>query len=344
MGPVTPLLAIVEAWRKKDSHTEFIWVGTPHGPERASIEAYGIPFLSLPVARLPRHPSVEWFTFPFVFLFAWFKSIIIISKQMPDLIASAGGYTSVPVVFAGRMFGIPSWLHQQDVRPILTSRILAPWVDRITVAWEQSLSAFPHEKTKWIGNPARSSVLKGSKETALKEFGLDPNKPTVLIVGGGTGSVWINQAMDKIAPKLVVSANILHLSGKGKHFLQGTQIPGWRVIDFLKEMNNAYAVADLVVSRAGMGAITELSALSKAVIFIPLPHSAQEDNVRVLADAVEVMEQDTSPDRLLHKIETLLVDVQRRKQLGEKLFRLLRTDVADEIVEMLKELIKKHTR
>lgn len=345
MGPVTPLLAVVEAWRQQQPDVKFLWVGTPRGPERALVERYGIPFLSLPVARFPRYVSIEWLTFPFLFLAGFIQSIRLIRSFQPQLIASAGGFTSVPITLAGWFFFVPSWLHQQDVQPLLTSRLLAPLVDLITVTFEQTVSVFAKQKTRLLGNPVRASMLNGSVQEARDLFRLDVTKPTVLVFGGGTGSTWINQAIEHIAPTLLAQANVIQLTGRRKMIDHPQSITGWFQAPFLyEEMKHAYAVADVVVSRAGMGSMTELAALSKATILVPLPSSAQERNAEVLGDCVEVIHQTQQPEELLQMIEALLEDATRRTTMGQALHRAIQTDVADELVTLLEELAKsKHT-
>ncbi|NBS42006.1 hypothetical protein EBS80_05120, partial [bacterium] len=154
---MTPLLAVAEVWRSMDPTVEFVWVGTPNGPDRAAVEAAGIRFVSLPVARLTRYPSVEWLTLPVNLFRAARGAWAILKHEAPNLVATAGGYTGVPLVAAARMMGIHSWLHQQDVEPILSSKLCAPFCDLITVAFEASLAAFPSEKTHVVGNPVRES-------------------------------------------------------------------------------------------------------------------------------------------------------------------------------------------
>src|SRR3989339_695947 len=294
MGPVTPLLALVETWRNKRTDVDFVWIGTPKGPERSFVERYQIPFYTVPVARIPRYLSIEWLTFPFAFLCAFLKSIFFVVTLRPHVIVSAGGFTSVPVVFAGKLLLVPSWLHQQDVYPILTSLLLAPIVNKISVAFEQSYNSFLPEKTMLLGNPVRPSVLRGSKAEAMKAFALNPHKPTLLVFGGGTGATWINHAMQELASDLVLEMNVIHVTGKGKQ-IPLDSLQDYHQVEFLyEELADVYAVADLVVSRAGMGSITELSALSKPTIFIPLPNSAQELNLDPFEGCVRVVEQHAS--------------------------------------------------
>ena len=337
MGSVTPLLAVWEAWRASDSRVTAVWVGTAHGPERTVVEAQGISFLTLPAVRVPRYFSLEWLTSPFTFLVAFSKAINIVRSQKPNLVASAGGYTAVPIVYAAKLLGVRVWVHQQDVELTKTTRLTVPFADLVTVAWERNRNDLG-DRVKLVGNPVRPSLLKGSRERSREAFSLNRQKPTVLVVGGGTGSAWINEAIDTVAGSLTQHANVIHLTGRNKAI--EPQHPDHHVREFVDEhMADALAVADVVVCRAGLATITELAALSKAAVMIPLPHSPQEANAQMVADACVVLDQrHTTPEQLLEQIVALLGDNKRRADLGAKMHSKLRTHIADEIVEMLKAL------
>ena len=339
LGPVTPLLAVVEAWRAQDDSVEFVWIGTPHGPERKLVEERGIQFFDLPVARLPRYPSVEWITLPFKFASAFIKAAQLIRSQKPDLVASAGGYTAVPVVWCARMLGVAVWVHQQDVETILTNRLTAPFARLVTVAWKENLESF--KRGVVVGNPVRESVLKGDHDAAVNHFDLNKEKPTVLVVGGGSGAVWINKQFAEIADQLVERANVIHLTGRGKMIDRlKTVHSDYHAYEFLSdEMADALVSADLVVSRAGLGMITELSAMAKASVFIPLPHSPQESNARAVEGAaVIVHEGESSAEDLLEIIIDLLSHPEERKRLGDRLGDVLDTGGAQQIIDRLKSL------
>ncbi len=341
LGPVTPLLAVIEALKEKQPDAVFVWVGTPHGPERDLLERRGIRFLHIPAARLPRHPSIEWLFLPFKFVWSMYRSWSILSKEKPDVLVGAGGYTSVPLLVLGRFFGIPSWIHHQDVAGLLTHTILSPFVSKITVSWEPSLGLFPAKKTSLVGNPVRKEVLSGSRARAVREFDLDLSFPTVFVTGGGTGAKWINESMFAIADELAKSANVIHITGKGKMVKQDLPLR-YHAVEFLdEEMADAFSVADVVVSRAGMGTMTELAAMAKSVVLIPIPNSPQVVNASVVSESVKVVDQDgTTPQMLLEMITALLGNDDRRKKMGFRLRTLLRTDVAPELADMILELGK----
>lgn len=336
LGPVTPLLAVAESWKKRDPEIEFVWVGTKQGPEREFVEKEGIRFRSITVARLVRHVSVEWIFMPFRFFAACLQACVILAREKPNLIAAAGGYTSVPIVIVGSFMGIPSWIHQSDVHPIMTNRLLAPFATWITVAWEKTKRAFPSSKTFVIGNPVREVVRNGIKARAEIMFGCDPKKPIVFVFGGGTGAQWINEAITEVRDELLTIANVIHVTGKGK---LGSAVlkPGYFVIEsMIDEMPDAYAIADVVVSRAGAGAISELAALKKAAIIIPLPNSPQEENAKAIEQAALVLHQNAiTPQELLNQIRRLLNDPLVRLGMGQHLGLALETDCAEKIVEML---------
>lgn len=338
LGPVTPLLAIIEEWRRKDSSARFVFVGTPHGPERELMAREHIEFHCLPMAKFPRYPSLEWLTLPFRLVAALYAAWRILKKEKPALIVSAGGYTSVPLIIIGWFQKIPSLVHQQDIRPLLSNKIIAPFASVITVAWNKSLSGF--SKGKLLGNPVRLSFLQTSREEALKHFGLNENKPTILFLGGGTGSLWLNKCVSEIIDELLARANVIHLTGKGK-MVEKKSVGDYHVFELLTdEMPLAFAAADLVVCRAGMATITELAATKKAAIIVPLPNSPQEDNAAVLDGAVVVLKQaETAPADLLKEIFRLLDNPSVRVELGENLSKLLKTEVAGEMMEIGQTLI-----
>lgn len=341
MGPVTPLLAIAERWKRIDPKVELVWVGTKHGPEKSAVEDEGIAFLYIPVARLPRYFSFEWFTLPFNLLRALVLSWLILGREKPDLIVSAGGFTGVPIIVTGWLRRVPSWIHQQDAVPLLANRLVVPFAKLITVAWKTSLKSFPKNKTQWVGNPVRPSILEGKRDKAYELFGLDLRWPTVLIFGGGSGSSWLNHMLEEIGGWLEKQANVIHVTGRGKIKRKLEHMgPRYHTYEFLThEMAHALAAADVVVARAGMGTIGELAALRKPAILIPLPSSLQEQNVKLLKDtgaAIILQQRTTTTGDLKKAISDLLADQTKRQQLSNRLHELLPTEIEESLVELVK--------
>ncbi|MBI4714258.1 UDP-N-acetylglucosamine--N-acetylmuramyl-(pentapeptide) pyrophosphoryl-undecaprenol N-acetylglucosamine transferase [Candidatus Uhrbacteria bacterium] len=342
LGSVTPLLALVEAWRKRDVSVEFVWIGTKNGPERKLVEEeYAIRFFQISVARFPRYFSIELLFLPIQFLRALIASVKVVIKEKPNVVIGAGGFTQVPVIFSAWIFGVSSAIFQTDVQPLLSNKLVIPFVKNIFVAWKQTVSFFlkpntKHPKPIFTGVPVRESLLHGSKGKAIERFHLDKNKLTVLVFGGGTGAEWLNEQIFEIAPQLCKKANILHLTGIGKRS-ELAQVEGYVAVESLgKEMADVYAVADLVVARAGIGTIAELSALRKPAILIPLPNSIQEDNASALKDSARVLVQENiTSEILLKEICLLLNNSDVRTQYSSCISSILRTDVADDIIDYI---------
>lgn len=342
LGPVTPLLALVEAWRARKSDVEFLFVGTPHGPERAMVvDQYHLPFESILPVRFPRFFSIEWFLLPFRAVLVLIQSWKLLCRHEPDVIVGAGGFTQVPLVMIGRALGTPSIVLQTDVSPLLSTRFSSPFVSQILIAWNETMRAFPLQKTRVVGVPVRASLQTGLRERAIKRFDLDPDKRTLLVFGGGSGSLWINEQIAQIIVQLKQEMNVIHITGRDKA-LTSTQT-GYVVAEYLEHgMEDVYAAADLVVCRAGLGTISELSALGKPAILIPLPNSAQEKNARLLETrgAARVLDQSTTTsEQLLREIRMLIRDEVRRNKYRQQIGHVLRTDVADEIIDIIESKI-----
>lgn len=340
LGPVTPLLAVAEAWRKIDPSVEFVWVGTPHGPERALVEAAGIPFESLPVLRLTRYPSWEWLRWPVDAARTFVVAMRVLRRTQPHLVATAGGYTGVPLALLAWVRGIPVWAHQPDVRVLLSTKCVAPFSRLITTAWKKTTSVLPPEKTVWIGSPVRERAM--ANPALLNDEGivLDPNVPTVLVFGGGGGAQWLNETIGEVQTDLSMQANVVLLTGPKKRLTRVQESSGRihcveRLVDAMPE---ALRAAEVVVCRAGMGTIADLAHFEKAAILIPIPGSAQEDNAQELqnAHAAVVLDQArTTPQFLRDQILVLLDDNARRQALGSQLSRVVPTDIAAHLVRLI---------
>lgn len=333
LGPVTALLAVVRAWRRRGGAPVFVWAGTPSGPERVLIEAEGIIFYAIPVFRLPRYVSLEWILLPWSALRALWASWRLLVRVRPEILLSAAGFTSVPVAWACWLKKIPIVLHNQDVAAVLASKLIAPCADEVTVAWPQTLAELDGA-ARVIGNPVDVRP-NGRSEAAA---------PLVLFVGGGTGSQWLNARVYELTSRLSGEARILHVTGRTRSF-EPPVYPGYTTVELLDRtaMTHALEQASVVVSRAGMGLLSELAALKKAAILVPLPDSPQERNAAAARDAhgaIVCIQAQTTADDLLREIRELLSHPDRRRALGEQLSLALPTEsAADTFVEIAQELL-----
>ena len=334
LGPVTPLLAVAAEWRKRDPQVKLTWIGTPDGPERILIEQAKIPFVSFAAPKFDRD---RWWTWPIVpFALAWscVRAFQILGDVEPTMMMSAGAYVSVPFAWMGKLRGIPTWIHQLDVIPGLANKLMAPVATRISVTWEENVKDFGTGKTFVVGAMIRPFLRLGDATTAKELFGLNKNKPTVFVIGGGTGASRLNDAMSVIGAELVRHANVIHLTGKGKMLSALESIgDGYAAREFLGEgIADVYAAADVVVCRAGMGTIAELVALGKPAIVLPLA-GHQEANAKALEDrgAAEVLHHIT-PQTLLQAILRYTDHSERRDAMVTKIRSVFPTNGDERIV------------
>lgn len=343
LGPVTPLIALAEVWREQDSSVVFSWIGTPNGPENEIIEKQHITFYELSAPKLDRYKKWQWiFVFP-QFIVSCIKAFALLKNISPHMVFTAGGYVSVPVVIMAWFLRIPCWVHQLDVTPGIANRIMAPFAKRVTVTWEESKDVFSDRKTSVVGGLVRPDVLHGNAKAFQKQYYLDPELPTVGVLGGGTGATAINDMLQAIVPDLAKRMNIVHLAGKGKldeelQDIQGRYTPR----EFFTDMADLYAVADVIVARAGMGTILEIAALRKPTILIPIPNSHQEANAKVLEDkgAARVIHH-LNPQVLKQEIDRLIDSKEVRDELVYNLRSLLPMHAAGLIIEEANAMLKR---
>lgn len=341
-GSVSPLLAVYHLIKKTEPDSEFVFIGTEKGePEMQMLRGYGMTFIGIKCGKLRRY--VDWKNIRDLFLigYGFFQAISVLRQQKPDVIMAAGAYVSVPVIWAGKLLGIPSIIHQQDVRPSLSNVLTRNAAQKITVTFERSLRNFPSTKTIWTGNPVRPDILLGDAARARHVFSLKKTLPVVLVVGGGTGSRTINSMVNQALPELVTQAHIIHSTGKGKR-VSGHDHPHYHQYEFIsQDMADALAVADVVVSRAGLSAITEFCALQKPAILIPLPGTHQEDNAAYLEQknaAIVIAEHNLSPHFLAGKIKFLLDDEDANAMLQSNIGNIMKFDAAQTIAQIILRL------
>lgn len=353
-GSVAPLLAIADELRAKDSkslarllESEFLWVGTKSGPERQMVENAGIKFRPIFFGKLRRYFSWRNFVDPVFIFLGFLQSLIIMLKWRPDVVISAGSFVSVPVIWAAWLLRRPILIHQQDARPGLANKLMAPCASAITVTFEKSLDDYG-KKAVWIGNFVRGELInyKISRKEALQKIGLRSDLPVVLIMGGGTGASAINELVWQSADKLVKFCQIVHITGKNKIPDSGLQIPNYHYFEFVHTdgMAKAYTVADIVVSRCGMAVLTELSRLGKPAILIPMPDSHQEDNAAIFQEkkaAIVLNQKELTSEKLIENIKKLLSDERLREELRANIQKVIKRGANERIVEIVEKLLQR---
>lgn len=339
LGPVTPLLAVAEELKKLRPEAAFHWIGTDAGPEREIVGAAGIPFFAIRSGKLRRYFSWQNFADHARLLLGVGDALLLLGRLRPAAVVSTGGFVAVPVVWAAALLRIPVHVHQLDLRPGLANKLSAPFARSVSVGFEDLVGAFGRKKTVWTGNPVRTGILSGSQEEGRRIFGLSPDAPTVLILGGGTGSAAINSLVSGTLPRLTAAAQVIHVTGLGK--AEGLPAPSDRYhrAELLGlEIAHALAAADVVVTRAGMGTLAELAALGKPALIVPIAGSHQEENADYFCarDAARCLaETGLTSEVFAEAIVRLLADEAERAAIGRKAKALSRAGAAQTVAALV---------
>ncbi|MDP3985694.1 MAG: UDP-N-acetylglucosamine--N-acetylmuramyl-(pentapeptide) pyrophosphoryl-undecaprenol N-acetylglucosamine transferase [bacterium] len=344
-GPVALLLALAEAIKQRDDLHVLGLVGTASGPERMLAEQQELAFFSIIAPKLRRYLDWRTVLMPFEFIIGCVQSLRLILKLRPSVVVSGGSFVGVPLVVMARLCGIPSIIHQQDVEPSLANRVVAPFATKITVTFSDSVKVFPPHKVVVMGNPVRASIFEGSVERAREFFKLESDIPAVLIMGGGTGATALNELVIASLPELTKFCQIVHLTGKGKLLTTHYSLPTtarYHPFELLtKEMADAFTVADVVVARAGVGTITELAALGKPAILIPMPGTHQEANVKYLTDrnaAIGMSQVGLKPEQFAAAIQNLINDQSKREALQQEIKKINPANAVDRFIKIILEI------
>ena len=348
LGPVVPLLAVAEAFKKKYPQTQFVWVGTSSGPERQLIEESHIPFFVIGAGKWRRYFSFWNITDTFKIFIAFFQSLILLIIERPDIVISAGGFVSVPLHWAAAFLGIRSWVHQQDARIGLANKLMFPFATKVTTALASTAQALTKYHAEWIGNPSRDLSVQ-DVAASRRRFGIPEGAPVLFALGGGTGSASLNKMILDALPHLPPDWHVIHLVGKERPSEMARHaaglFPNYHAYDFFTDgMKDAYAVADIVIARAGFATLTELASLSCAAVILPMFDTHQEENARAFAShgGIIMLERDSAEGiKLAQILKDLMSDTARRKSLGKQLHVLLpRADQA-RIVSLLNQVVSR---
>jgi len=349
-GSVSPLLAIAEELSNlaanKESKFEFLWIGTRKGIEREMVRKAGIKFMVIYSGKLRRYFSLKNFIDPFLIIIGFFQVLTILIVWRPNLVMSAGSFVSVPVAWAAWILRIPILIHQQDVCPGLANKLVAPLANIITVTFRESLKNYG-KKAVWTGNPVQLSIM--NYELSIKEifnkFNLKNNLPVVLVVGGVTGAVAVNKLVQGDLGELTKFCQIIHITGKNKKTKkQKNKKTNYYSFEFLdaKKMAEVLQITDVVVSRCGLGFLTELSYLGKPAILIPIPDTHQEYNAQIFKakEAAIVLDQNKLTSKeLASTIKRLLDDNVLRSKLRNNIKAVIKRGANEKIANIIKNLI-----
>lgn len=351
-GHIYPALAIAHRLRKENH--QILFVGAEEALDREIITREGFGFRSIPVLPLERRFSFSILKFGIKFIMGFFQSFPVLLDFRPHLIVGTGGYSSAPVALAAYFLRIPILIHEQNLYPGLTNRLLSRFAREIDITFPESQEYFKKREIRVTGNPIREEILSLDRERALKNLKLSPERFNLLVFGGSRGARAINHCLARILKEGLLEGKdlqIILLTGflDFEYLIQASKdgkVPLF-VRPFLHNMADVYGAADLVISRAGATTLAELTACGLPAILIPYPHATsrhQEYNARLLAKegaAMVILEKDLSPERLAEEILRLMKDRERWERMREKSRGLGRPWATDKIIESIYRLGRK---
>ena len=359
-GHIFPALSIANAVKAKCPDAEILFVGAENRMEMQRVPAAGYRIIGLPVSGFDRKNLLKNIAVLWRLMKSRRKARRIIRDFAPHVAVGVGGYASGPTLKEAGGMGVPTLLQEQNSYAGVTNKLLAKQADCICVAYEGMERFFPKEKIKLTGNPVRQNLLDATitRDEAMKTFGLNPAKKTVLVVGGSLGARTLNESMLG-AWDTLKDADVQFIWQTGKYYfeditrqLQGRELPNVHVCDFISNMDAAYAVADLVISRAGAGSISEFCLLGKAVVLVPSPNVSEDHqtkNALALVNkdaALYVKDADASRELVPLALETVKDEarlVQLRENICTLAFHNSAEVIADEVIALAMKY-KKNTK
>ena len=272
-GHVTPNIALIPALQEKGYKISYI--GSYNGIEKQLIEELGIPYYGIASGKLRRYFDLKNFSDPFRVIKGYFQAKSLMKKLKPDVVFSKGGFVTVPVVIAAGKRHIPAIIHESDMTPGLANKLCLSSATKVCCNFPETVNNLPKDKAVLTGTPIRQELLHGNKEHARAYCGFTSDKPVLLVIGGSLGAASVNENVRKILPELLKEFQVIHLCGKGKTDSSLEHTAGYVQYEYIKEeLPDLFALADIVISRAGANAICELNALAKPNLLIPLSANA----------------------------------------------------------------------
>lgn len=351
-GHVFPAIAIALAIKKKVYNAKILFVGAKGRMEMKKVPQAGFHIIGLNMSGLQRGLTWKNLELPFKLIESMIGAKNIVKRFKPDVVIGVGGYASGPLVRAASRQGIPTLIQEQNSYPGLTNRILGRKADKICVAYEGMERFFDKSKLFLTGNPVRQDIinLEGKYQLAMEYFGFSINKPVLFVTGGSLGALTINQSISQ-SLDLFIRNNIQIIWQTGTSYYQTAQEQankynqGICVMQFVDRMDLAYAAANLVVSRAGAIAVSEICMVQKPAILIPSPNVAEDHQTKnalalVNHHAAILIKDNEANQKLAAVVLELMADEGKRFRLKEKLVGLSYRDAADVIANVALSIVK----
>lgn len=350
-GHIFPAVAIANEIKKLVPHAEILFVGALGKMEMEKVPAAGYKIIGVPIAGLQRKFTLLNFKLPLLVIQSLLKTQKIINEFKPDVVVGTGGYASGPLLKAATSKGIPALLQEQNSYAGITNKILSKKASKICVAYEGMEAFFPKEKIILTGNPVRQDILNTNidREEAYRFFNLDQTKKTVLVIGGSLGARGINEALvEGLSEFKKQDIQLLWQTGKpyfetAKEKANDIHTENIKVVDFISRMDFAYSVADVVISRAGAGAISELCIVGKPSILVPLPTAAEDHQTKnamslVSKKAAILVNENKAKVELSIQTFLLINDENRMREISNNCKSLAKTNstniIAHEVLKL----------
>lgn len=342
-GHVTPNMALIPKLQELDY--EIVYMGSYDGIEKKLMEDFDISYYGIATGKFRRYFDPKNFSDPFRVIKGMAEARKYLKEIKPDVLFSKGGFVSVPVVRAANSLGIPCIIHESDMTPGLANKLCIPVAKKVCCNFPETFSLLPANKAVLTGSPIRQELTTGSKEAAYQLCGFDSSKPVIMVVGGSLGSAAVNQAVRDVLPELLKDFQVVHLCGREKVDNLLLTTPGYKQFEYIKsEMKDIFAMADIVISRAGANAISELLALRKPNILIPLPATSSRGDQILNAKSFEsqcfsivIDEDDLTSKILLEKIQELYCN---RQIYIDAMSKSKQRDAIGTIIGLIEDAVK----
>lgn len=345
-GHIFPAVAIANALKKMNPSTEILFVGANGRMEMEKVPAAGYKIVGLNISGIQRKLSLQNLMLPFKIVKSLLKARMIVKEFKPDVAVGVGGYASGPLLFAATGMNVPALIQEQNSFAGITNKLLAKRVKRICVAYDGMEKYFPAGKIRITGNPVRENMvdIKDKREEALNFFRLSASKKTILIIGGSLGARTLNNSVAE-GIQTLSEKNIQVIWQTGKAFYQKAQEltvgyteKGISAYDFIQRMDLAFAVADVVISRAGASSVSELALVAKPAILVPSPNVAEDHQTKnamslVKKDAAILVTDADASSKLIAQAIELINDQSRQNTLTQNISKLALPNSAEVIAE-----------
>ncbi len=342
-GHIYPAIAIADALKAQHPESEILFVGAQGKMEMQKVPKAGYKIIGLPIRGLQRRFTLENFKLPFLIIKSLFKARKILKQHKPNIVIGVGGYASMPLLFMASLMKIATLIQEQNSYPGISNKLLAKKVNHICAAYSGMQKYFDGSKIQITGNPIRKDLLKKhNREASLKHFKLDEHKKTILCIGGSLGARTINKAVEK-ALENWQQKDYQIIWQTGKFYFESLKKYNNKnvlVKEFIYDMPQAYAAADLVISRAGALSVSEIQAQGKATIFIPSPNVAEDHQTKnaqalVAQHAALILKDAEAVDQLEQLVNIIINDKAGLERFEKNCYEMRKTDATEQICKLI---------